>query len=130
MPVQTPEIEEKVEIDPEIWSEIHEERQVIVHCTFFNHYTEAMGIRVWKSTFLICDESGHRSALIRAFNIPYQPQWMWLYPAQSHTFTMVFEALPKGCTSFTFKEVIKESGAFIVSGIARNKKDVYKIRLD
>ncbi len=125
-----PDIETKVEIDPEILVKMEEESQVIVHCSFTNIYNEVMGVRVWKSTFLICEASGKRSALIKALDIPYQPDWYWILPGTTKRFTMIFEALPKGCESFTFMEVINQPGPFIVSGILRNNSDVYRVSLE
>ena len=125
-----PDIETEVEVTPEILSSIEEEGQVIVHCSFHNQYPEMMGVRVWKSTFLICESSGYKSQLIRAFDIPYQPNWYRVPPGATKRFTMVFEALPKSCNSFTFMEIIHQPGPFIVTGIARNNSDVYHIRLD
>ncbi|MBT8327115.1 MAG: hypothetical protein KJP21_05290 [Bacteroidia bacterium] len=126
----SPDIDLEIEVTPEIFSNIEEEGQVIVHCSFHNQYPEDMGVRVWKSTFLICEESGFKSQLIRAFNVPYQPQWYWVAPGATKKFTMIFEKLPKSCNLFTFIEVINQPGPFIVTGIRRNNRDVYQIRLD
>ena len=125
-----PDIDIEIEVTPEVLASIEEEGQVIVHCSFYNQYPEVMGVRVWKSTFLICDSTGYKSQLIKAFDIPYQPQWYWVPPGATKRFTMVFESLPKSCNAFTFMEVINQPGPFIVSGIARNNSDVYRIQLD
>jgi len=56
MPIIEEDIETKVHIDPQILTEIEEEAQVIVHCSFYNDpslYFGEMGVRVWKETFLI-----------------------------------------------------------------------------
>jgi hypothetical protein len=132
MPDTLEEIKEKVQIDTQLTSDVDEEGQVIVHCSFHNADEEGfgpMGIRVWKSTFLIDEATGFRRPLIKAFNICYQPEWMFVLPGQTKKFTMVFEKLNKACKSFTFKEVIPQSGAFEVKGIKRNKSDVYHINL-
>ena len=128
--LSSPDIDIEIEVTPEVLASIEEEGQVIVHCPFHNQYTDFMGVRVWKSTFLICDATGYRSQLVKAYNIPYQPEWYWVPPGATKRFTMIFDALPKSCKAFTFMEVINQPGPFIVSGIARNNSDVYHIRLD
>lgn len=130
MPIQTPEINTKVELDPEILTLIEEEGQVIVHCHYHNYTLEVMGIRVWKSTFLVCDASGLQSQLIKAFDICYQPDWYWVAPGETKRFTMIFEPLPKSVVSFTLMEIINQPGPFVVSGILRNNSDVYNVKLD
>lgn len=132
MPLIEEDIKEKIKIDSRLVTDVREEGQVIVHCTFHHNYGfeyGPIGIRVWKSTFLIDDATGVKTPLIRAYDICYQPQWIFILPGQAKSFTMVFEALPKTCKSFTFKEVIPQSGAFVVKGIRRSKSDVYRIRL-
>jgi 3',5'-cyclic AMP phosphodiesterase CpdA len=123
-------IESKPEIDLELATDVEEEGQVIVHCSMFNPMSEPMGIRVWKETFLICNQTGNKSKLIKALNVVYQPQWELVFPGKTKRFMMLFERLPKVCTSFTFKEIINQPGAFLVADIPRNKRDVYRINLD
>jgi hypothetical protein len=122
----------KVKIDPEILEKVQEEGQVIVHCSFENDqngFTGAVGIRVWQSTFLLDNHSNHRSKLLKAVHIPYAPEWYLVYPMERKTFTLIFESLPKSCSTFTFAEIIPEPGAFIVENISRNNQDVYNITL-
>jgi hypothetical protein len=123
----------KIAIDPQILAEVQEEAQVIVHCSFYNDpqvYFGEMGVRVWKETFLIDDATGVKVPLIKALGIVYQPDWYFLAPGETKRFTMIFEALPKSCTSFTLAEIINEPGAFVVKGILRKNSDVYSVRLD
>jgi len=123
----------KIAIDPQILAEAQEEAQVIVHCSFYNDpqvYFGEMGVRVWKETFLIDDATGVKVPLIKALGIVYQPNWYFIAPGETKRFTMIFEALPKSCTSFTLAEIINEPGAFVVKGILRKNSDVYSVRLD
>ena len=68
--------------------------------------------------------------MIKALGIVYQPDWYFLAPGETKRFTMIFEALPKSCTSFTLAEIINQPGAFVVNGILRNNSDIYSARLD
>lgn len=133
MPIIEEDIETKIHIDPQILTEIQEEAQVIVHCSFFNDpslYFGEMGVRVWKETFLIDEATGIQVPMIKALGIVYQPDWYFLAPGETKRFTMIFEALPKSCVSFTLAEIIPQSGAFVVKGIPRNNSDIYHARLD
>ena len=98
-----------------------EERQTIVHCTCGDDYA----FRVWPSTFLIERESGKRAKLITAFNISFAPQWTL---NDGKGFTLIFEGLSKGCTSFDLKEIIPQDGGFEIKNIQRNTMDVYQVR--
>jgi hypothetical protein len=123
----------EIQLDPKILTEIQEEAQVIVHCSFYNDstlYFGEMGVRVWKETFLIDEATGVKVQMIKALGIVYQPDWYFLAPGETKRFTMIFEALPKTCVSFTLAEIINQPGAFVVKGILRNNSDVYHVRLD
>lgn len=106
---------------------------MIVHCSFYSdpsiHFGE-MGVRVWKETFLIDEATGIKVPMIKALGIVYQPDWYFLAPGETKRFTMIFEALPKSCVSFTLAEIINQPGAFVVKGIKRNNSDIYSVRLD
>jgi len=133
MPLIEENTETKIAIDSQILAEVQEEGQVIVHCSFYNDpkvFFGEMGVRVWKETFLIDDATGVKVPLMKALGIVYQPNWYFLAPGETKRFTMIFEALPKSCTSFTLAEIIKEPGAFVVKGILRKNSDVYSVRLD
>jgi hypothetical protein len=123
----------KIAVDVQILAEVQEEAQVIVHCSFYNDpnlYFGEMGVRVWKETFLIDEATGVKVPLMKALGIVYQPDWYFLAPGETKRFTMIFEALPKKCTSFTLAEIINQPGAFVVKGILRKNSDVYSVRLD
>jgi len=98
-----------------------EERQTIVHCNCGEDYA----YRVWPSTFLIENGTGKRAQLITAFNISFAPQWTL---NDGKGFTLIFEGLSKDCSSFDLKEIIPQEGSFEVTGIKRNKTDVYRVK--
>ena len=94
----------------EILSQIHEERMVIVHCTY-NSEIEG-GIRIWKSTFLIDKASGDRSTMHHAENITYAPEWTYVPEGKTYRFTLIFTPLPKSCEFFDLLEDIPQREAF------------------
>ncbi len=100
-----------------------EERQTIVHCSCGTP-EDVYAVRIWSSTFLIEHGSGRRAKLITAFNISFAPQWTL---NDGKGFTLIFEGLSKGCTSFDLKEIIPQEGGFEVLNIQRNKMDVYQV---
>jgi len=115
-----PQTEEIVETKSEVKTLESEERQTIVHCTCGEDYA----YRIWPSTFLIEHQTGKRAQLITAFNISFAPQWTL---NDGRGFTLIFEGLSKGCTSFDLKEIIPQEGGFEVLHIQRNKMDVYQV---
>ena len=98
-----------------------EERQVMVRA-WFDYSTS---LRIWASTYLICNQTGHRSKLLYTDNVGKYPHWQWL-PA-GERFLMVFEALPMDCLSFDLYEDIPEPGEFHIKNIRRNKMEVYDV---
>jgi hypothetical protein len=119
--IETNEITEtKTEVKTEVKTLESEERQTIVHCSCGDDYA----FRIWPTTFLIEHGSNKRAKLITAFNISFAPQWTL---NDGKGFTLIFEGLSKGCTSFDLKEMIPEEGGFEILNIKRNKMDVYKV---
>ena len=119
--IETKEITEvKTEVKTEIKILESEERQTIVHCTCGEDYA----FRVWPTTFLIEHDTDKRAKLITAFNISFAPQWTL---NDGKGFTLIFEGLSKGCTSFDLKEIIAQEGGFEVLDIERNHTDVYQV---
>lgn len=110
-------------------TQIAEEKQVIVHCCFPAQDSFGSLIRVWQSTFLIDERSGHKSHLIHAENISLFPYWTEVPPMKDFWFTLVFSGLPKDCTQFNLQEIIPEEGGFFVQNIRRNETDVYRVKL-
>ena len=117
------------EILESLQTKIEEERQVIVHCCYPAQPTFGNLIRIWKTTFLIDQFSGHESKLLHAENITLFPDWTLVFPYQDFWFTLVFSGLPKDCNSFDLKEIIPEQGGFLVQNIKRNSSDVYRIKI-
>ncbi len=119
-PLESPEVGIETEVD------VLNESHVYVHC-YFNNTHKDMLIRVWRSTFLVDNASGARSGLVHAENISYAPEWTLIPDKKMFRFLLIFDALPRGCVSFDLLEDIPQSGGFHVSGIARNKTDVYHV---
>ena len=119
--IETKEITEtKTEVKTEVKTLESEERQTIVHCSCGDDYA----FRIWPTTFLIENGSNKSAKLITAFNISFAPQWTL---NDGKGFTLIFEGLSKGCTSFDLKEMIPEEGGFEILNIKRNKMDVYTV---
>lgn len=110
-------------------TKIEEEKQVIVHCCFPASPFLGNLIRIWNTTYLIDQKSGHQSKLIHAENITIYPNWTAVPFMRDFWFTLIFSGLPKDCTSFDFKEVIPEEGGFFVKSIKRNGSDIYRIKI-
>jgi len=104
---------------------VEEQGTVIVHC----RYNGDGAIRIWQSTFLLDRGSNHRSKLLHAENITIYPVWTLIEGFSGISFTLYFEALPKGCTLFDLHEIIPQPGGFFVEGISRNNEDVYRVRI-
>jgi hypothetical protein len=119
-PSESPEISTETEVD--VLSESH----VYVHC-YFNNTHKDMLIRIWKSTFLVDNGSGGRSGLVHAENISIAPEWTLIPDKKMFRFLLIFDALPRGCASFDLIEDIPQPGGFHISGILRNKTDVYHV---
>ena len=107
---------------------IAEEGQVIVHC-FIKADAFIEKVRIWQSTFLIDNDSSHKSKLIFADNIKVYPDWTDVAFMQNIYFTLIFSPLPKNCSLFHLLEDIPENGGFKTSHIKRNKTDVYQVDL-
>ena len=122
-PIIAPEILEALKTKSE------EEKQVIVHCCFPASPFFGNLIRIWPSTILMDENSGHESRLIHSENISLFPYWTEVPPMKDFWFTLVFSGLPKDCLSFDFKEVIPEEGGFFVKNIKRNSTDIYRIKI-
>ena len=111
-------------IDPQTLADSY----VYVHCYFENEWKDAL-VRIWKTTFLIDRGGGTKSALIHAENISIAPLWTLISDNKTHTFLLIFEALPKSCKQFDLVEEISLPGGFHVTNISRNQQDVYHIEV-
>jgi hypothetical protein len=119
----------RVRIDEDIraFLQTEEQRTTIVHCRIFSPYPTLA--RIWQSTYLV-EEDGNKVLLIKAFNISMAPDWTWFITEDGLVcFTLLFEGLSKGCTSFQLLEDINEPGGFYSGKIERNKTDVYVVEL-
>jgi hypothetical protein len=108
--------------------ETEEESQVIVHCSYTSAGSGDL-IRIWPTTFLIPQNSSFKSQLIHAENITLFPFWTEIPLGKTHTFTLVFQGLPRDCILFDMVEEIGQPGAFVVKNIRRNKTDVYHVEI-
>jgi hypothetical protein len=120
--IEKPKSKVKISVKPKI----EEESQVIVHCSIPCEF--GMGVRIWKTTFLIC-EDGQKIPIVHWEGISLAPLWTRIFHNGVYNFTLIFKGLPKGCKKFTLKEEIPEPGGFVVSDIRRNKTDVYRVTL-
>ena len=111
-----------VSIDPQTLTDSY----VYVHCYFQNEWKDAL-VRIWKTTFLVDHASGLKSALMHAENISIAPLWTLIPDNITHSFLLIFEALPKSCSQFDLIEEIPQPGGFHVKNIQRNQNDVYHI---
>ena len=105
-------------------TETQEEKQVIMHCTFYvplGFFT----MRIWPTTYLKVRGLKHRSKILNAYSIYFYPKWGSVCAGSLTTFTLVFEGLPKDCTSFYLIEYTSDKGAFYTKPIQRNIFDVY-----
>lgn len=109
-----------------IEAEVMEDSYVYVHC-YLNNDVKDMLIRIWKTTFLVDDNSGCRSKLVHAENVSMAPMWTMVPDGVRYNFLLVFSSLPKSCTTFDLIEEVPTSGGFHIPNIQRNMKDVYHI---
>lgn len=116
-------------VEPALLSElianVDERGQVTVRCRFTSEQGDL--IRIWRTTFLVCYHTGHRSELLHAEGIAYAPEWMRVPQNSPMEFTLVFAPLPRDCSAFDLVEVIPQPGGFHVPGIVRNSRDLYHV---
>jgi len=118
------ETEEEKKIKVEIKVNRQEEHQTVVKIS----YSRTCRIRIWPTTFLKDTQSNHISKLIEVYNVSKYPNWSIL-PSEKE-FTLVFEGLPKKCTSFHLVEEIPEPDGMCYRNIGRNSSDVYQIKIE
>ena len=120
----------KVYIDPILFSELseklEEEKQVVVHFTLFGDEEGDMA-RIWRSTYLIDNQTGIKYPLLFAEGISYAPQWTPIPTPSPLEFTLIFKGLPKSCITFDLLEIIPEDGGFELRNVRRNNADVYYV---
>jgi hypothetical protein len=118
----------EIKIEDKIDNEVLVESQVIVHCSFDSEDDDTL-IRIWRTTFLIDRNSGHRSKLVHVDGITLFPNWMPIPANHTARFTLIFSGLPKGCSTFDLVEEIPQSNGFVINNIKRNKMDVYQVTI-
>jgi hypothetical protein len=116
--------DELFSIRPDLLNEAY----VYVHC-HVPPVVHELFIRIWKTTFLIDQATGTRSALIHAENITFAPVWTFVPANQGYSFLLIFEGLAKSCRIFNLVEDIPQPGGFDVRGIHRNTRDVYHVQV-
>jgi hypothetical protein len=103
------------------------EQQVIVHCQFNPGYFLGPRLRIWPSTYPIPKGGTTKAKLLQAEHISFYPEWTAIERFTLHRFTLIFEGLPKDCTSFDLIEEIPEPGGFVVRDIPRVTSDIYTV---
>ncbi|MFN8350902.1 MAG: hypothetical protein U0U25_05505 [Flavobacteriales bacterium] len=111
----------------ELLADVDERGQVTVCCRVPAGVTDM--VRIWRSTYLICRATGHRSALVHAEGISYAPYWTRVPRSEELHFTLVFTPLPAECIVFDLIEQIPQPGGFVVHGIIRNERDLYHVEI-
>lgn len=102
-----------------------EENQVIIHFQV-SVQNPPLGIRIWKSTYLIPHSGNEKAALLHVDGISKAPRWTGIM-GNHHSFTLIFEGLPKDCSSFDLVEDIPSPYRLTYMGITRNQTDVYNL---
>lgn len=98
------------------------ENQVVVTC----FASQDVWVRVWPiHTYLNCNQTGHRSALLFCEKVAIAPDWT--HKNQNDKWLLIFQGLPKQCHNFDLIEDIPLPGKFYVKAIQRNQPDVYAV---
>ena len=126
--IQQPNIEIAKELKEQLATQIEIESQVIVHINFFSGHFSSL-LRIWDNVYLQCKDSEIRSKLLFSENIAIYPEMTKIEAYSSLDFTLVFENLPKECSSFDLIEDIPEEGGFLFKDISRNNSNVYYQKL-
>jgi hypothetical protein len=130
--IAEPPVKFKPAIDIEVLSaieaEIMEDSYVYVHC-YLDNDAKDMLIRIWKTTFLVDQNTGNRSKLIHAENVSFAPMWTMVPDGTTYNFLLIFSSLPKSCTQFDLIEEVPTSGGFRIHDINRTMNDVYHINI-
>jgi hypothetical protein len=111
-----------------IEAEVLEDSYVYVHCYLDNDAKDLL-IRIWKTTFLVDQNSGCRSKLVHAENVSFAPMWTMVPDGVTYNFLLIFSSLPKSCNQFDLLEEVPTSGGFHIRDIQRNLKDIYHINI-
>lgn len=116
-----------------LWLELlaqAEERQVVtVHCRVEG---EAPRTELWidRSTYLHDAYNRQNARLLHAEGIPHHPERFRVGASGVVHFTLYFEGLWPHCKVFDLQERTDNGFPFNVPGIARNRSDVYHVRIN
>lgn len=121
MEIAAPKKIKKHNVELQTEQKINVEKQTVIR----SWYSFSTSVRIWKSTCLICNQTGNRSRLVYSDNVGQYPNWKWIDAGER--FLMVFEALPERCITFDLYEDIPEPGEFHVKNILKNKLGVYDV---
>ncbi len=119
----------QVEIDDAVKELVGHQTEecTIVHCRHFTN--EPTGVRIWPTTFLV-EDGGRRCKLIKNLNISIMPEWTFhLVENEFIRFTLVFEALSKGCRFFHLLEDIPQPYGFYSKKVQKNSTGVYTVEV-
>jgi len=121
-------IKNKAIIDPALLTKEEAENKIIIHFCFDNRKLSTATIRIYRSTFLIDNQSGVRARLMHAENLTLAPTWTYVKPGNSWHGVLIFETLPANCTSFDFiEEIGNDKNPFLKRKIIRDKSDIYRL---
>lgn len=128
-----PAVSPSVELDQSILLSLQHHKEVRGQVTVHVNYTTPMWqdsmIRIWPTTYLVAHQIDHRSKILNAINITWYPVYMPLSGPVTQ-FTLIFEGLPKNCSSFDLIEETDQRDGFEYRNIQRNQSDVYSIVMD
>ena len=79
------------------------------------------------NTYLITDEGSPKSKLLHAENITVWPNGTLLPIDKTHTFVLIFGALPKSCKFFEVVMKRPDDRSTVLAGFKRNEADIYRV---
>ncbi len=130
---QFPNRQPKVEIAKKfldlITTQVNLESQVTVHIGL-KIGQQAQQVRICANTFLQCANTKIKYKMLFSNNISIYPKWTILEANSYIEFNLIFENLPKDCSSFHLIEDIPEEGGFNFENIEKNSSNIYYLNLN
>lgn len=117
-----------VEVIPD--TQIEESGYTYLHCDYTTSPKFAFGwwVNIYKTSYLICRQTGESLNLVDAINIPLAPNRYYLKKfGDSLQFVLVFPLVPKHWTKFDFIERCDGKIGLKALNIIRNNTGVYKV---
>jgi hypothetical protein len=115
----------KVDLAPELLEQTKEEKQVIITVRFRSYW--GTGRFVDPEVRLVCQQTGEASKLLTYHNAVLYPNNRPYQEEDLHP-VMVFEGLPRECTSFDLREPFRDGVIpWVVFNVPRNDQDVYTL---